>query len=203
MIYVAMGDSFSAGTPGSAGVAWPDLLADRLRRGGERDVAFHNLAVPGAGSADLMEQLPVAAEMAPDLVTVVFGANDILLRTRPDPGAYEERLRLVLTELRRGAPDRLIVTATSPEKWAFLPLRPRTRLRVEGGLAAVNEATRRVGAEAGIPVLDVAIYDGLGEQENFDVDGLHPSPLGHARAAAAFAALVEHHLTQTTLEVAP
>lgn len=201
MIYVAMGDSFSAGTEGQAGPAWPDLLAERLRRGG-RDVEFTNLAVPGAGSADVMEQLPVAVGMAPDLVTVVFGANDILLRTRPDPEAYEERFRHVLAELRRDNPARLIVTATSPETWAFLPLRPRTRMRVETGLAALNEATRRVAGEAEVPVLDVTEYDGLGQQENFDVDGLHPSPLGHARASAAFAALVEHALDETTVGVA-
>ena len=84
----------------------------------------------------------------------------------------------------------MIVTATAPDRWEFLPLGPRTQARFEAELAALNTATRAVASLYGAEVLDVAGHAGLSRQENFAGDGLHPSPLGHRRAAEGFRALV-------------
>src|SRR5690606_37413080 len=69
-------------------------------------------------------------------------------------------------------------------------MRPRTRRRVVDNLTALNERTRQIAAERSLPLLDVALHPQLPDTENFAADGLHPSQLGHQRAAVAFAEMV-------------
>jgi lysophospholipase L1-like esterase len=188
-LYVALGDSFTEGTGTEAGTAWPDRLAARIRRA-HPGFELANLAVGGATSEEVLGQLPRAIELEPDLVTVVCGANDALLSTRPDPDSYAANLEAILRGLRIAVPGVRIVTATSPERLEFMPLGPRTRERVERGIAAVNARTRQVAARQGVPCLEVVGHSGLSEPENFCADGLHPSALGHERAADGFAAFI-------------
>ena len=191
-LYVAMGDSFTAGTGSPEGQAWPDRLAAGIRAGNP-GFQLRNLAVGGATSDEVLAQLPEAIELEPDLVTVVCGANDALLSTRPDAERYGANLEAILRGLRAADPGVRIVTATSPERLHFMPMGPRTRDRVERGIGAVNAATRRVAAELGVPCLEVDGHSGLSEPENFSDDGLHPSALGHEHAARGFAAFIAEH----------
>jgi phosphatidylinositol alpha 1,6-mannosyltransferase len=138
----------------------------------------------------VLAQVRRAIELEPDLVTVICGANDVLTSTRPDPVGYASRLTSIFRRLRAAGPNVRIVTATAPDRLDFLPLRPRTRARVERGISRINVVTRRVAELHRIPYLEVGGHAGLGDRENFADDGLHPSMLGHSRAAAAFAALV-------------
>ncbi len=189
-LYVAIGDSFTAGTGTEGAGAWPELLASALREHNP-GLRLRNLAVEGATSDEVLDQLPEAVELEPDLVTVVCGANDVLRAIRPDPDRYASNLERILRRLRRSVPGVRIATATAPDGWAFMPLGPRTQRRVERGVAAMNDVTRRLAAEMDVPCLEVAGHPGLADSENFCDDGLHPSPLGHERAAAGFAALLQ------------
>jgi phosphatidylinositol alpha 1,6-mannosyltransferase len=187
--FVALGDSFTAGTGSEPGGCWADRLAAGIgTRSGE--LSYRNLAVDGATSTDVLEQARRAIELEPDLVTVICGANDVLKSTRPDPVGYASRLTSIFSRLRAAGPNVRIVTATAPDRLDFLPLRPRTRARVERGISRINMVTRRVADLHGIPYLEVDGHAGLADRENFADDGLHPSMLGHSRAAAAFAALM-------------
>jgi acyl-CoA thioesterase I len=188
-LYVALGDSFTAGTGCRDGEAWPERLTSGLRARNPQ-LELRNLAVEGATSEEVLAQLPEAIELEPDLVTVVCGANDVLRSTRPDAHAYARRLASILGRLQDANPIVRIITATAPERWDFLELGPRTRARVECGVARFNRATRGVADAYGVPCLEVAGHPGLGRGENFCADGLHPSALGHARAARGFAALL-------------
>lgn len=188
-LYVALGDSFSAGSGCKPGEEWPARLAAALRRGNPR-LGFRNLATHGASSDDVLEQLPEALELEPGLVTVVCGTNDVLNSTRPDHVRYARNLALVFDRLQRSNPEVRIATATAPESWGFLELGPRTRARVEVGIRRLNAITRNVAAIHRVACLDVAEHGGLGDRANFAADGLHPSPLGHASAADAFGELV-------------
>ena len=192
-LYVALGDSFTAGTGCAPGEAWPDRLASALRPHNP-ELGLRNLAVQGATSAEVVTQLPEAIELEPDLVTVVCGANDVLRSTRPDPSRYADALARILTGLREAVPGVRMVTATAPERWEFLDLGPRTRERVEGAIAEFNRVTRRLATRLEVPCLEVSDDPGLGESANFCVDGLHPSPRGHERAARGFAMLLEREL---------
>lgn len=179
-MYVALGDSFTAGLePGQP--RWPDELARQL--GGH----YVNLASVGATSEQVeREQLERALELAPDVVTIVCGANDVLFSTRPDPDAYAARLSRMFVRLKRELPDVAVVTATYPDISRFADLRPRTRARVESGMRRFNEAVRSVARRHDVVLMDSSSHPAAADRTTFAADGFHPSPEGHRRAAAEF-----------------
>ncbi|HEX3239933.1 MAG TPA: SGNH/GDSL hydrolase family protein [Solirubrobacterales bacterium] len=190
--YVALGDSFTAGRESIEALRWADRLADSLRAANPR-LAYANLAVDGATSAEVLEQVPAGLALEPDLITVICGANDILLTSRPDVAGYEERFSLILEQLREGAPQAAILTTTAPETWHFMDLRPRTKARLVKALSDLNSVTRTVAARHGVPCLNVAGHPGLTDRANFSADGLHPSSQGHERAAQEIALSLHAH----------
>jgi len=190
--YVALGDSFTAGRESIAAERWADRLADSLRATNP-GLAYANLAADGATSADVLAQVPAALEREPDLVTVICGANDVLLTSRPDIDGYEQRFSAILERLREGAPGAAILTATAPESWHFMELRPRTKARLVKALSELNAVTRTVAARHGVPCLAVAGHPGLSDRANFSADGLHPSTQGHERAAHEIALSLRAH----------
>src|SRR5690606_4238580 len=101
-----------------------------------------------------------------------------------------------LDRLIEANPRVAIFTATIPAGWETLEMRPRTRRRVVENLAALNQRTRDIAAERSLPLLDVALHPQLPDPENFAADGLHPSQLGHERAAAAFGEMVAELLAR-------
>jgi lysophospholipase L1-like esterase len=191
--YVALGDSFTAGRESVAAERWADRLADGLRAANS-ELTYRNLAVDGASSAEVLEQLPEAIAPGPDLVTVICGANDVLLTSRPDVEGYERRLSEIFGRLRAELPDgAAILTATAPESWHFIDLRPRTRARLVQALSDLNAVTKAVAARHRVPCLDVAGHPGLTDRANFSADGLHPSAIGHERAAEEISLSLRAH----------
>jgi lysophospholipase L1-like esterase len=184
--YVAMGDSFTAGLDPSA-PRWPDELARSLR------ARYVNLAEVGATSEHVeREQLVRALELSPDVVTLVCGANDVLMSTRPDVDAYAERLSRIFARLRRERPDVMILTATYPDISRFLKLRPRSRLRVERGMRRLNAACREVARRHRVVVLEGFDHPATTQRETFADDGFHPSAEGHRAAAREFLRALRH-----------
>jgi lysophospholipase L1-like esterase len=190
--YVALGDSFTAGRESIEAERWADRLADGLRAVNS-DLAYRNLAVDGAGSADVLEQLPTAIELKPDLITVICGANDVLLTSRPDIEGYERRFSEILERLNEAVPGAAILTATAPESWHFMELRPRTKARLVKALSDLNAVTRTVAARHHVPCLNVAGHPGLTDRTNFSADGLHPSTQGHERAVQEISLSLRAH----------
>lgn len=178
--YVALGDSFTAGL-GPGQPRWADELAREL--GGR----YVNLAAVGATSEHVeREQLGRALELAPDVVTLVCGANDVLLCTRPDADAYAARLSRMFARLRRELPQAEIVTATYPDISRFPDLRPRTRARIEEGMRRFNAAVRSVAPRHDVVLMESFDHPAASERATFAADGFHPSAEGHRRAAAEF-----------------
>lgn len=182
--FVALGDSFTAGTGCPPDECWAALIAALLPGSG----GYANLAADGATSSDVLIQLERAEELSPDLVTVICGANDVLGSTRPDLEGFAERFDAILARLAELESAPLMLTATYPTGWSFAGLGPRTSERVASGISFVNDVIRRLAAIRSIPCLEVSGHPGLRDRGNFAADGLHPSPLGHRRAARAFAA---------------
>jgi lysophospholipase L1-like esterase len=183
--YVAMGDSFTAGNGCPPEERWPDLLVADLRPENP-GLQYFNLARDGATSSDVLEQIPSAIEHQPDLVTLVCGANDVILTLRPDVAAAGGRLELAIDRLRSGSPGVLIVTATYPEQWVLEGLGPRTRMKIRAGMEELNEMIRAVSVSRMVPCLDVIDHPGIGDPLNYEPDGIHPSPEGHRQAAEGF-----------------
>ena len=179
-MYVALGDSFTAGVePGQP--RWPDELARQL--GGR----YVNLAEVGATSEHVeLDQLERALELQPDVVTLVCGANDVLFNTRPDPDAYAARLSRMFARLRRELPKAQIVTATYPEIGRFLALRPRTRARVDEGMELFNAAVRKVARRHDVVLMESFDHPAANVRETYADDGFHPSAEGHRQAAREF-----------------
>src|SRR4051812_9163316 len=123
---VALGDSFSSGAADSDVRGFADRLAQLLGA-----PEYRNLAVAGARTIDVVhQQLLPAVALEPDAVTVVCGANDALLSTRPDVRAHAAGLDRAFSTLRLALPGVRIATATSPDPARFLGLRPRSAARV-------------------------------------------------------------------------
>lgn len=187
--YVALGDSFTAGRDSIDAERWADLLAAGMRRVNP-DLRYANLAVDGATSAEVLDlQVGPGLALEPDFVTVICGANDVLLATRPDVSGYAERIDAILSRLREGAPEAALVTATAPESWHFMEMRPRTERRLIEATTELNEITRVAAERYGVLCLPVAGNEALRDPDTFSADGLHPSSAGH-RFAAEQAAIV-------------
>jgi len=181
--YVALGDSLTAGHGLDHELRWPDLVSGALAEAGP-GLEYFNLARDGATSTEVMEQLPRAIELGPDLVTVICGANDVILDLRPDVPAFAARFGQILDRLTGALPEAAILTANYPEGSVLTGAGPRTRARIRRGMTELNRAIKAVAAERGVPCLDAVGHPGSGDARNYCVDGLHPSVLGHAHIAA-------------------
>lgn len=183
--FVAMGDSFSAGTEEDV-EPFPDLVASLLP--GTR---YLNFARDGARSVDVLaEQLEPALAADPDLVSLVCGANDVVRTTRPGIEEFAASFERILEALG----DRRVLTATFPPVAELLQLRARTRERMNSGLDAVNDEIRRLSERHGAVCLELAGHPGSGDPENFAADGFHPSAIGHRRTAEAVCAALRDRL---------
>jgi lysophospholipase L1-like esterase len=185
--FAALGDSLSAGAEGDSATPWPELAGQALA-GGDDGLAFRNFAAAGATSTDVaIWQLQQAVEFRPDLISLICGANDVLLSVRPDPEVFTAVFDGIVDSLRRRLPHALIVTATYPRIASMLPLRERTGARIERGIEGVNDAIREIARRRDLICLEWAGHPGVDDPQNFAQDRFHPSVEGHRRAAAAFA----------------
>ena len=104
---------------------------------------LRNLAVDGATSDEVLEQLPEAIELEPDLVTVVCGANDVLRSTRPDAERYARRLALIFGRLRGACPGVAHRDGDLARALGLPRARPAdARAGWRRGIAALNAMTR-------------------------------------------------------------
>ncbi|NED86106.1 SGNH/GDSL hydrolase family protein [Streptomyces sp. SID11233] len=177
---VAIGDSFTEGMsdrlPDGSYRGWADVLATRLaaRTPGFR---YANLAVRGKLIGQIVdEQVDVAVDLRPDVVTLVGGLNDTL-RPKCDMGMVRGRLEEAVERL---APScKKLVLMRSPGRNG--PVMERFRPRMEELFSLVDELAARHGAE----VVDLYGAQALGDPRMWDVDRLHLTAEGHHRVAEA------------------
>jgi lysophospholipase L1-like esterase len=192
--YAALGDSFTAGRDSIEAERWSDLLAAGMRRVNP-DLRYENLAVDGATSGEVLEgQVEPGLALEPDFVTVICGANDVLLATRPDVEGYAKNFDAILRRLREGAPEAMLVTATAPEGWQFMDLRPRTEARLIEATRELNDITRAAAERYDVLCLPVAGHPALRDPATFSADGLHPSSDGHRLVARESSKYLSHQL---------
>jgi lysophospholipase L1-like esterase len=191
--YAALGDSFTAGRDSIDAERWADLLAAGMRRV-DPALRYENLAVDGATSAEVLDrQVEPALALRPDFLTVICGANDVLLTTRPDVAGYAERIDRILARLREGLPEGMLVTATAPESWHYMQLRPRTEARLVAATTELNDITRAAAERYDVLCLPVAGHPALRDPSTFSADGLHPSSVGHRLVARESAKVLHEH----------
>ncbi len=180
--FVAVGDSFTEGVgdPGPDGLTfrgWADRLAVLLTAGRPAgELRYANLAVRGRLIDRIAaEQVPRAAALAPDLVTLAAGGNDIL-RPGTDPDDVAERFEKALLTLTATAGTVLIATGFDTRGVPVLR-------HLRGRIATYNGHLRAIADRNGCPVLDLWALRALRDRRSWSEDRLHLSAEGHARVA--------------------
>jgi acyl-CoA thioesterase-1 len=175
-LWVALGDSMTQGIgAGAFDGGWVGQLQSRLVAEG-RPMRLINLSVTGARIRDVVEhQLPQlqALGIAPDLVTVLIGANDMLTQSRRGPAVAQ--YRKLLADL----PDHVAIVATLPRRNdAALAINALIEDAADRGRIRVADMHSRA-----VPLLRAlrSIHGSLAE------DHFHPNEVGYARIADAFA----------------
>ncbi|MFG2427115.1 SGNH/GDSL hydrolase family protein [Streptomyces sp. NPDC048590] len=177
---VAVGDSFTEGMsdllPDGSYRGWADVLATRLATT-TPGFRYANLAVRGKLIGQIVaEQVPVAAALQPDVITLVGGLNDTL-RPKCDMGMVRARLEEAVEIL---APScKTLVLMRSPGRNG--PVMERFRPRMEELFSLVDDLAARHGAL----VTDLYGAPSLGDPRMWDVDRLHLTAEGHRRVAEA------------------
>ena len=182
--YVAIGDSFTEGLhdpgePGPDGAegayrGWADRLAEVLsqRRPGFR---YANLAIRGKLLGQVVtEQLPRTLELAPDLVTLAAGGNDIL--RGDDVDVLAATFEPAVAKLQAAGCRVVIFTGFDPRMFPVIRL-------LRGRIAAYNMHLRGIADAYGCDLVDLWSMRTLADARAWSPDRLHLTADGHRRVA--------------------
>jgi lysophospholipase L1-like esterase len=183
--FVALGDSFTEGVGdpypsgtshgGSGYRGWADRFAERLA-GDRPALRYANLAVRGRMVGQVaVGQVPLAVAMAPDLVSIAAGGND-LLRPRADPDALAEIFNAMVAQLRAAGCEVLVFTGFDPRTFPLIRL-------IRGKVAAYNMHLRVIADRNDCRLVDLWSMRILGDPREWCADRLHLGPDGHRRVA--------------------
>ena len=182
--FVALGDSFTEGLQDDLGTdgrhrGWADRVAEALaHRHGH--LQYANLAVRGRLLDQVVaEQLPVALDLAPDVVTFHAGPNDVL-RPRVDLGGLLHRYGAAVDDLARSGAQVVLFTVIGRSG-----ARGRLVDAVAARFATFNDHVRATARRHGAVLVDVGDVEAMRDPRMWHEDRLHLNPEGHARVAAA------------------
>jgi lysophospholipase L1-like esterase len=176
--FVALGDSFTEGLndygPDGGYIGWADRAAG-IMAAQVPGFRYANLAVRGKLVRHMVEeQISPAIAMAPDLVSVAAGGNDILRGADVDNLA--ELFDAGVARLREAGCRVLIFTGFDPR-----PL-PVIRL-LRGRIAAYNMHLRAIADERGCDLVDLWSMRALRDPRAWSPDRLHLTAAGHRSVA--------------------
>ena len=176
--FVAIGDSFTEGledpVPGGGFRGWADMVAAALaaQRPGFR---YANLAIRGKLLAEVVaEQVPRAVELAPDLVSLAAGGNDILRGSDVDDLAAD--FAPAVATLQAAGCRVLIFTGFDPRMFPVIRL-------LRGRIAAYNMHLRGIADDYGCDLVDLWSMRALKDIRAWSPDRLHLTTQGHQRVA--------------------
>jgi lysophospholipase L1-like esterase len=185
--YLALGDSFTAGTGNQPTDAFPSRLASLWRAHG-RPVTLENLAVNGYTTADVqVQELPAVAPFHPTLVTLAVGANDYVHGWSAD--FYRSQVRQILRAIiESGVAPQRIVALPQPD-WSLSPAAAGfgNSQQIGADIVAFNAILRDEVRAAGALYVDLyPLMHRQAEARMVAPDGLHPS----AQALAEWATVL-------------
>jgi len=181
--YLALGDSYTIGT-GLEHEAqnFPSLLAGRLRQRLSIDVVLINLGVNGYTTNDLIrEELPAARRSAPELVSILIGANDVVQGS--DDATFRARLTQIYETVKSLGLRSVRVLVVSVPDFSPLPGAAPfgTPSHLRARIDAINDIARSEAADRGFQYADItAISRETNRGDGWLAgDGLHPGPVQH------------------------
>ena len=160
--------------PGGGYRGWADRVAGALsaQRPGFR---YANLAIRGKLLCEVVaEQLPRAVELAPDLVSLAAGGNDILRGSDVDVLAAE--FEPAVAKLQAAGCRVLIFTGFDPRMFPVIRL-------LRGRIAAYNMHLRGIADACGCDLVDLWSMRVLKDPRAWSPDRLHLTTEGHRRVA--------------------
>ncbi|QUQ69590.1 SGNH/GDSL hydrolase family protein [Kutzneria sp. CA-103260] len=178
--FVAVGDSFTEGLEdlgpdGQAYRGWADRLAELLAADAP-EFRYANLAVRSRKMREILaDQVPVAAAMKADLVSLCAGTNDII-RPGSDPDGVARLFEEAVTQLTAAGSHVVIFTGMDTKGTPVLG-------RLRGKIATYNGHLRAIADRHGATVVDLWPLEMLRDSRAWAADRLHPSPEGHRRLA--------------------
>ena len=206
-VYVSVGASETAGIGADQPLreGWPRVLFQTALPPSTR---FVNMGIPGATVARaIREELPMAVELRPSLVTVWLNVNDILAGVGVE--RFEREMDTLLDGLRGDGNARVLVANVPPldrlpsylacrpsppagSDACRLPDTPPPPAVVNDLVDEFNAATARLVERHGAHLVDLhavglAARSAGTEAALVSGDGFHPSTAGHAAVAGAFA----------------
>ncbi|MGH3472368.1 MAG: SGNH/GDSL hydrolase family protein [Nocardioidaceae bacterium] len=160
------------------------FLATGLSRLAGRPVRLTSVAVVGAKTADLAEQIPIALSRRPDVCSVIIGTNDVTHVVRPSQSVRS--LREAVATLRAGGPE--VVIGTCPDLGTLRPVAPPLRQLARLWSRRLAAAQTIAAVEAGARSVSLGTILGpefsASPSQLFGPDQFHPSPAGYRRCAA-------------------
>ena len=177
--YIALGDSFTEGVgdpyPDGTLRGWADLFATELAASAP-GLRYANLGVRGKLLRQVIaDQVPVATQLAPDLVTLAAGGND-LLRRKADPGALVAAFEQAVSALRAAGSQVIVFTGFNLSR---IPLARLVRDRI----VAYNAGLTDIACRHGCLHVDLWSMSILADSRLLCADRLHLGPDGHRRVA--------------------
>jgi lysophospholipase L1-like esterase len=177
--YVALGDSFTEGLndarPDGTFRGWADRLAEILADG-RAGFRYANLALRGKMLAEVVEeQLPVALDIRPDLVTLCAGGNDIIV-PGADVDAVADRFEAAVAQLRAAGINVVIFTGPDTKQVSVMNI-------LRGKVGIYNAHLWAIADRYGAKVVDLWAMDALHDLRAWSDDRLHFTAEGHRRIA--------------------
>ena len=177
--FVALGDSFTEGVgdpyPDGGVQGWADRFARSLAAGSP-NLRYANLAIRGKLLGQVIdEQVPEAVRLAPDLVSIAAGGND-LLRPRADPDALADSFERGVRALRSSGCTVMLFTGFDPGGFPLIKM-------IRGKVAAYNAQLRLIAERYDCLHVDLWSMRVLADPREWCTDRLHLAPDGHRRVA--------------------
>jgi lysophospholipase L1-like esterase len=195
--YVAIGDSTTEGlgepTPGYPDIGWAEMVGLALKAV-RPELEFHSLGQRFMTSKQVREsQLEPALALDPDLVSVVVGGNDMLVR-KFDPGITERELEAIVAPfVQRGA---TVLTCTMFNIFGAGVMHPDAVAYMEPRFQAMNERIRAVAARHKLPLVDLALDPISLRVDMYSKDLQHATRLGHAATAELIVRELAQHVRE-------
>jgi lysophospholipase L1-like esterase len=180
--FAALGDSFTEGLSDQRSdgtfCGWADMVALRLAQDNP-ELDYINLAVRGKKLRQVAtEQVPVAVDWNPDLISIGAGANDII-RLSTDVATLGRLAHATLGRLADSGARVVVFSGFDPR--IRIPLTQRSGARAE----QFNESIRRSARYFDATLVDLWDLPRLYEDSMWAPDKLHLTPAGHALIADA------------------
>jgi lysophospholipase L1-like esterase len=184
LVFTVLGDSSAVGLGVERATETPGvLIAAALTELAERPVRLVRLAVSGAVSRDLDDQVDKALTEQPDVALIMIGANDVTSRARPAVS-----VRHLADAVRRlTAAGCEVVVGTCPDLGTIRPIAQPLRTFARRWSRDLAEAQTVAVVEAGGRTVSLGSVLGpafASDRSMFSVDEFHPSAVGYAQAAA-------------------